>query len=158
MRNLFGLLTSAFVILVTQSAVAADMHSPVGLWKTIDDITGKPKAIVEITETPSHTLQGTVIKIFPRPGYDQNELCTACRGSRHNQRIVGMTILNGLRADRDNPGRWDDGEILDPKNGKTYHSAIQLTDHNQKLNVRGYIGIPLFGRSQIWNRVTSKED
>lgn len=158
MKKIFYFAATAFIMLFTQSVFAADNQTPVGLWKTIDDVTGKPKAIVEITETAQHTLQGKVIKIFPRPGYDQNELCSACRGPRHNQRIVGMTILDGLRADRDNPGRWKDGEILDPKNGKTYNSTAQLTDDNQKLNVRGYIGISMFGRTQIWQRVTSVND
>lgn len=149
-----AMLTSLFAMHV----FATGSNSPVGLWKTIDDVTGKPKAIVEISETPTHTLQGKIIKIFPRPGYDQNELCTECRGPKHNRRIVGMVILEGLRADRDNPGRWNGGEILDPHNGKTYKSTIHLTNKNQKLNVRGYIGLPLFGRSQIWNRVETSSE
>lgn len=157
MKKIFYVITASMALLFTQAVLAADINSPVGLWKTIDDVTGQPKAIVEITETPAHTLQGTVLKIFPRPGYDQNEVCSQCRGPNHNKKIVGMVILEDLRADKDNPGRWNGGKILDPKNGKTYKSTIQLTNKNQRLNVRGYIGLPLFGRSQIWNRVTSVE-
>lgn len=158
MKKLFCLAASALIMLFAQGVSAADSNSPVGLWKTIDDVTGKPKSIIEITETPQHTLQGKVIKIFPRPGYDQNEICAACRGPKHNQRIVGMIVLEGLRADVDDPGRWNNGKILDPKNGKTYNSTVQLTDGNTRLNVRGYIGIPMFGRTQIWERVTSVND
>lgn len=157
MKKIFCLVLSALVMSFTHNVFAADSNSPVGLWKTIDDVTGQPKSIIEITETAAHTLQGKVVKIFPRPGYDQNELCDACRGPKHNMRIVGMIILEGLRADKDTPGRWNGGKILDPKNGKTYNSTIQLTNQNQKLNVRGYIGLSMFGRSQIWNRVTSVE-
>ena len=153
---------SAFILfcstfLFAHYLFAANPTSPIGYWQTIDDVTNQPKSIIQITETPAHIVEGTVIKIFPRPGYDQNELCTACNGSQHNQRIVGMKILTGLQVDKDNPDRWNGGEILDPHNGKTYHSTMQLTDNNQKLNVRGYIGVPLFGRSQSWQRVESVE-
>lgn len=153
MKKLIALTASVLMVLCAQNVFAAANNSPVGLWKTIDDVTGKPKAIIEITETAQHTLQGTVVKIFPIEGHDQNELCAACKGPKHNQKIVGMTVLEGLRADKNDANRWGGGEILDPKNGKTYHSTVQLTDGNQKLNVRGYIGMPLFGRTQIWHRV-----
>lgn len=128
--------------------------SPVGYWKTIDDVTDKPKAIVQIWETSDKTLSGRILKIYPRSGADQNPVCTACEGQNHNQRIVGMTILNNLKQINANTSRWANGQILDPKNGKTYHSTLQLAEDGQKLNVRGYVGIPLFGRSQTWIRVT----
>lgn len=128
-----------------------------GYWKTIDDVTGKPKAIIQISESATHALQGKVIKVFPQPDHEAHELCTACEGERHNQRIVGMTILSGLQADPGRPGTWQNGEILDPHNGKVYKSMAQLTDNNQKLSVRGYIGLPLFGRSQVWEKA-SEED
>jgi uncharacterized protein (DUF2147 family) len=140
--------------LTTSVAFAAAQPSPVGLWRSMDDVTHEPRAIIKITETANNTLQGTIIKIFPRPGRSENEVCTACKGKLHNQPIVGMTIMHGLKADK-NPGHWKNGEILDPNNGKTYNSTVQLTDNNQKLNVRGYIGMPLFGRSQVWERVES---
>jgi len=152
MKKLLLIVTSLLAVFTAQVILAAT-GSPVGLWKTIDDVTGKPKAIVRITES-SGVLQGTIIKIFPSPGKDQNELCDACKGSLHNKRIVGMTILRGLKADNNNPGRWDGGKILDPKNGKTYNCNIQLSDNSGSLNVRGYIGISLFGRTQTWNRVS----
>lgn len=133
---------------------AAANNSPVGYWKTIDDVTGKPKAIIQITEQ-SNELNGRIIKIFPSPGKDQNEVCEACKGARHNQRIVGMTILNGLKPANNNAIEWSGGEILDPKNGKTYHCYIQLRDNGQKLTVRGYFGLPMFGRTQTWLRVSS---
>lgn len=140
------------------SSMALAANTPVGLWKTIDDVTNKPKSIIKITESPSHDLSGTVVKIFPRPGHDQNELCEACKGSKHNQRIVGMTILTGLRQDAGSQTNWVNGKILDPNNGKTYHCNAQVIDNGNKLSIRGYIGIPLFGRSQTWLRVNSIDD
>jgi len=154
MKIIFNLAAAIMTMLFAGIAIAATNASPVGLWKTIDDVTDKPKAIIHITEAQDHTLQGSIVKIFPRPGHDQNELCSACKGLKHNQRIVGMTILEGLRPDHKSPGYWKGGKILDPKNGKTYHSTLQLVD-DKTLSVRGYVGIPLFGRSQTWHRVSS---
>ncbi len=131
-------------------------NSPLGYWKTIDDVTGQPKSILKIWQS-SNGLSGQVIKIYPSPGKDQNELCTACKGARHNQRIVGMVILQGLKQNANNPSEWTNGEILDPHNGKTYHCNLQVIDNGQKLNVRGYIGVPLFGRSQTWLRVAGPQ-
>jgi uncharacterized protein (DUF2147 family) len=151
MKSLKKILLACVAFGFAQVVAAA---SPVtGYWKTIDDVTGDPKAIVQMTESASHVIQGTIIKIFPRPGFDQNELCTACKGGLHNQRIVGMRIVNGLTEDKDTPGLWNGGDILDPHNGKTYHCTVQLGDNNNRLNVRGYIGMPLFGRTQTWVRV-----
>lgn len=148
---------ASFTFMLPFAYAADSATSPVGYWKTIDDVTGQPKAIVQITETSNHSLQGQIIKIYPRPGFDQNELCDACKGDKHNKRIVGMVILEKLQQDKQNAAIWDDGEILDPKNGKTYHCKIQLIENGEKLSVRGYIGIPLFGRSQTWLRVRSSQ-
>lgn len=133
-------------------ALAASALTPVGSWKTIDDVTGQPKAIIHIWETPNGVLYGRILRIFPSHGKDQNELCTACQGAKHNQRMVGMVILNGLTQDQENMSKWSGGEILDPKNGKTYHCTIEVVDGGRKLNVRGYVGVSLFGRTQTWLR------
>jgi uncharacterized protein (DUF2147 family) len=143
----------AITIMVASLMAHAETNSPVGYWKTIDDVTGKPKAILHIQLSEQNKLFGRIIKIFPSPGKDQNEVCTACEGYRHNQRIVGMVILENLQQNEEAPLQWTDGTILDPLNGKTYRSTITLSDDGMKLRVRGYIGIPLFGRSQTWVRV-----
>ena len=147
------ILLVTLTLLSIQVTALAGPSSAVGLWKTIDDVTGKPKAVIQITETPTHQLQGTIVKIFPRPGVDENEVCAACKGSLHNQRIVGMKVLHDLVADHDISGRWKGGEILDPHNGKSYHCTLGLSQDSRELNVRGYIGMPLFGRTQTWQRI-----
>ena len=128
----------------------AETTSPIGYWKTIDDVTGQPKSIIQIYANSDQTLSGKVIKIFPKPGEDQNKVCEACKGDKHNQKIVGMTILEGMKTDGD---KWDDGQILDPKNGKTYHCTFKLIRNGANLEVRGYIGVSVFGRTQVWERV-----
>jgi uncharacterized protein (DUF2147 family) len=141
----------AILLLISTISIAhaANTNSPIGYWKTIDDVAGTPKSIIEIYETSQHTLEGKVLQIFPKPGEDQNKLCDACKGEKHNQRIVGMVILEGMKQ---NGEQWDGGQILDPKNGKTYRCKLKVVDHGEKLAVHGYIGMPLLGRTQTWIR------
>ena len=138
----------AVTVLLPGLAVAQAL-TPVGLWKTIDDNTGKERSYVRIVETGGE-LQGKVEKIFPFPGDDPENLCEKCKGERKNQPIVGMTILWGLKDEGDS---WKGGKILDPDNGKTYRCKMTVSDDGKQLDVRGYIGISLIGRSQTWLRV-----
>lgn len=133
---------------VSTPAKSSDPASPVGRWKTIDDETNAERSIVEITQIGDE-LQGRILKVFSRPGEAPNPLCGACEGERKDQPIVGMTFLWGLKRDGED---WASGTILDPKNGKTYDARVSLTDGGQKLRVRGFLGTPLLGRTQIWLR------
>ena len=136
----------SFIALST-TAYAAE-PSPIGLWKTIDDSTGQPRGLVRIREVNGQ-YEGKVEKIFPKPGEPANPRCEKCDGNRRDQPVMGMTILWGLTRQGD---EYQDGEILDPENGKVYRSRIKLVDNGKKLDVRGFIGFSLFGRSQIWLR------
>lgn len=140
--------TSLLATLLLTSAAWAQTTSPVGLWKTIDDESGQPKALVRITEE-NGSLQGKIEKLFRGPNEDQNPKCVACQDSRKNQPLVGMTIVSGLKKDGN---EYTGGEILDPAKGKVYKSKATLREGGQKLEVRGYIGAPMFGRSQVWQR------
>ncbi len=126
----------------------ADDSSPIGLWKNIDDVSGKPKALIRITES-NGVLQGKIEQLFRAPSEDQNPKCEKCEDARKNQPIIGMVFMSGLKKDGD---EYAGGEILDPDNGKIYRSKMHLTDGGKKLNVRGYIGVPMLGRSQVWIR------
>jgi uncharacterized protein (DUF2147 family) len=144
-----------FLLLIFSFAHANNPdNSPLGYWQTIDDVTGKPKSILHIYQSGG-ALYGQVVKIYPRPGHDQNEVCGACKGAKHNQRIVGMVVMEGLRQNANNPSEWSNGQILDPLSGKTYRCTIQTAQNNKTLNVRGYIGFSLFGRTQTWIRVSN---
>lgn len=129
--------------------LAADPVSPVGQWKTIDDETNTERSIVEIRDVGGE-LQGRILKIFPRPDEEPAPVCQQCEGERKNQPIIGMTFLWGLKPDGDDT--WAGGAILDPKNGKVYNAKISLVDDGQRLRVRGYLGTPLLGRTQVWLR------
>lgn len=128
-------------------AVAQEV-SPVGLWKNIDDVTGKPKALIRITESKGE-LNGQIEKLYLPSNLDQNPRCDKCEGDRKDQPVLGMVFMSGLKK---KGNEYTDGQILDPDNGKVYKSKMTLVEGGRKLNVRGYIGVPMFGRSQIWVR------
>ncbi len=131
-----------------QEAASFTVNSPVGLWKNIDDVTGKSKALIRITEA-NGVLTGKIEKLFREPTEDQNPKCTKCDGANKDQPVLGMVILVGLKKDGD---EYNGGTIMDPDNGKIYKSKLVLEEGATKLNVRGYIGFPWIGRSQIWVR------
>lgn len=147
MRHLMraGLIAAMFAL---PAAAFAQGASPVGTWKTIDDETGKPKALVRITEEGG-VLTGKIEKLFRPADQDQNPKCVKCSDARKDQPIIGMTILSGLKKDGN---EYTGGEILDPAAGKTYKSKASLADNGSKLEVRGYVGAPMFGRTQTWQR------
>ena len=139
---------SLMLAALAASPARADDASPVGLWQSIDDVSGKPKALVRITENNGE-LQGRIEKLYRAPELDQNPKCHQCAGANKEQPLIGMTILWGLKKSGDD---YSGGEILDPKNGKVYRSQLHLVDGGGKLQVRGYLGMPMFGRSQTWVR------
>jgi uncharacterized protein (DUF2147 family) len=134
---------------LTSLPALADVASPVGLWKNVDDVSGKPRALIRITDA-NGTLVGKIERVFPGPGEDPNPKCDKCEGSKKDAPIIGLEILSGLTKDGD---EFAGGEILDPDNGKVYRSKIRLIDDGKRLSVRGYIGMPLLGRSQTWERL-----
>lgn len=131
------------------NVISFAQSTPIGKWKTIDDETNKPKSIVEIFEKDGK-LHGKIEKLFLKADEDQNPKCDKCSGEKKDQLIVGMQILNGLKKDSDT--KWIDGEILDPNNGKTYSCKVTLIEDGKKMEVRGFIGFSLLGRTQIWDR------
>lgn len=141
-----GLLLSA--LLAASSLAFAGNDSPVGVWKTIDDNTGQPKGLVQITEAGG-VLTGKVIKSF-KPLEGDKQFCTACKDERKGQPIIGLEIIRGAHkaADKD---EWEGGKILDPENGREYTLRLKPIDGGQKLQVRGYLGP--FYRTQTWVRV-----
>jgi len=152
MKHAFRLTLAASLLLAAGTAMAAN-DTPVGTWKTIDDTTHQPKSIVEITEHNGE-LQARIVKLLNRTPEDIARdgtipKCTKCDGERKDQPIEGMNIMWGVSKDDD---VWDGGKILDPKNGKIYKVKLSLKDGGQKLDVHGYIGFALLGRSQTWER------
>jgi len=135
-------------LLTAHLPALADPGSPVGLWKNIDDKTGKPKAEIRISEA-NGVLQGRIEKLHRPANQDQNPICDKCEGADKGRPIIGLSIIDGMKKDGDD---YSGGTILDPENGKVYKSKMKLVDGGKKLEVRGYIGVPMLGRSQTWVR------
>jgi uncharacterized protein (DUF2147 family) len=127
-------------------ALAAN-DSPVGKWKTIDYKTHEVKSIVEITENGG-LLEGKVLQVL-KSDHGPHPVCSECDGERKNKPIEGMSIMWGLKKDGD---EWSGGQILDPAKGKIYKVTLKLENGGKTLDVHGYIGFSLIGRSQEWQR------
>lgn len=139
------ILLSALTLALPLSTLAA---TPLGTWRTIDDATGKAKSLVSIRED-NDLLTGTVSQIL-NPA-KRNAVCALCKDERKDKKIEGMTILWDMKKKKEN--QYEGGKILDPASGKIYSANMKLLDNGQTLEVRGYIGFSLIGRSQQWQRV-----
>lgn len=139
--------TIGLFALLTQLAFAAD-QTAAGLWKTIDDSTGKPRSLIRISEHNGEF--SAVVEKGLRDTDTGDAVCDKCKDERKGKKIIGMTIAKGLKQ---NGHKYESGEILDPENGKTYKCKMTLDETGNNLEVRGFIGISLLGRSQTWHRV-----
>ncbi len=140
MKKLF---LASFLILTYFSINAQDV---IGKWKSIDDETGKPKSIIEIYKD-GDKYYGKIVQLLTEE--NQDGVCRTCETKYKDKNIIGLVILKDLEKDGDT---YEDGEIMDPKNAKTYSAYIKLVEPD-KLKVRGYLGFSLLGRTQYWYRV-----
>ncbi|TCK61913.1 DUF2147 domain-containing protein [Seleniivibrio woodruffii] len=136
---------AVLVLIFALTSVFAFAASPAGLWKTIDDKTGKEKSLVRITENGG-VLSGAIEKLLD-PNAKKDMVCDECTDDRKGKPVVGLNIIRGLKQDGE---KWEGGTILDPKSGKIYKATIKVIEGGKKLELRGYIG-PFF-RTQVWLR------
>ncbi len=136
-------------VLATASVLAMAQSTPAGLWRTIDDDGKTEKSTVRIVIN-NGVLSGKVEHITDPAKAD--EKCVKCEDDRKDKPIVGMTIINDVKQDAEEPSLWTGGLILDPAKGSTYKVRLKTVDGGKKLEVRGYIGSPMFGRTQTWIR------
>ena len=146
-----SILTAALALFVfsvfpASAPHAADLQSPVGLWKTVDDKTGKPRAMVRIYSENGKYF-GKIEQSFT-PGAE-SRVCSVCKDVRKNQPIIGLLIIRNMTQRN---GDYGGGDILDPDNGSVYRCKFHLEQGGTVLVVRGFIGFSLLGRSQTWQR------
>lgn len=135
-----------FLIVFLVIAQSSPAQSILGKWKTIDDISGKEKGVVEIYERDGKYF-ARITEIFD-PAH-RFKKCSLCCCEEKDKPLMGLVIIKDLKKDDD---EYNGGEVLDPKNGKYYDCYIKLVN-NDKLKIRGYIGVTLLGRTQYWYRV-----
>ena len=129
------------------SANMSAQVNPTGIWQTVDDEDGKPKSHIEVYKVDGK-LHAKVIKLLEK---ENDLLCTECKGDKKDQPIVGMEIMWEMKKDGDK-NEWKGGKIMDPKNGKEYKCKVKL-EQEGVLEVRGFIGFSLLGRTQKWYRI-----
>lgn len=135
------------LLMLPYAAHAADLS---GVWQTTDDKTGKPRSLVRIVETAGE--YSAIVEKGLLATDTGDAVCDKCTDERKGQKIIGMTIAKHLKQST-NSNVYDSGEILDPENGKTYKCKMTLSPNGNELEVRGFIGFSLLGRSQTWKRV-----
>ena len=140
-------ITLVIVILIATCAATAQSSTPAGLWQTVNE-SGQREALVRITEIDGE-LFGRVVTVFSPPASSPNPLCEECPGDLKNKPVVGLQILSGMRWVGE---RYSGGQILDPDTGAVYRCTLRVVDEGRTLEVRGFIGISLFGRTQTWLR------
>ncbi len=136
--------------LIAAAGSVAAQSTPVGVWRTIDDKTKTERAQIRISEAGG-VLTGKLEKLLAADA-KQDALCDKCSDDRKDKPMIGLEVIRGVKkGDSDNT--WEGGTILDAADGKIYKVRMQPIEGGKKMEVRGYVGAPLFGRTQTWIRV-----
>ena len=143
------LVLTTLLLFVLTNAFAVK-NSAVGYWLTWNHQTKQPSSVIKIWGDKGLYF-GKVYKIVADKKANIISRCSKCEGKQYNKPILGLTIIRDMRLD---DGVYRDGFILDPLEGKEYHAKMEVTDDNKFLRLRGYVGIPLFGRTETWSRAS----
>ena len=141
-------LFAALALFHAVAAPCAPLRGIDGRWLTFDDATHARRSIIEIERDGQH-VTGRIVEIYPKPGEDPDPVCDRCTGVNRGRKILGLAILD-METEAD--GVRFNGTVLDPENGKVYQGVVTLESDGRRLVLRGYVGIPLFGRTEIWSR------
>lgn len=143
------LLLCSFGLALAAAIPAYANNSPEGLWQQIDDATGDPSSVVRVTVQKGE-LQAHIVSLLDPD--EPNPVCDKCKGELKDAPVIGMRFVWGLREGKE---YWQGGNILDPRNGKIYRSRALLSSDGSELEVRGFLGFSLLGRTQVWRRIVS---
>ena len=92
-----------------------------------------------------------MVKGFPKPGEKgKAKTCDKCEGALKGLPVLGLPIVTGMKRDG---LAYEEGQVLDPRNGTVYNARMDLSPEGDKLMLRGYVGISLLGQTKTWTRL-----
>jgi Uncharacterized protein conserved in bacteria (DUF2147) len=145
----YSLAAAALLTLVEAGTASAQPPLVTGLWQQVDPSTGKSEGWFLFRERDG-VFEGVIAKMFIPPGENPHPRCTQCEGDLRNAPLLGLRIISGMRR---HGLEYEDGTILDPRDGSRYNALMRLSPDGKTLTVRGYLGVSLFGQDQTWTRL-----